>query len=81
MLTHKVVMVIMLMGSDGTYSHGVVPYKDYDSCYASLKWTVDTDRYVHADRVCMSAAAYDKITLIKKPGHTGGSKLDWYPKD
>ena len=80
MLTHKVVMVIMLMGSDGTYSHGIVPFKDYDSCYASLKQAV-AEKYMYSDRVCMNAAAYDKIMMIKKPAPRGATKKDWYPKD
>lgn len=77
MIVHKVVMVMFLYGADGSVASGVVPYRDYDSCWASLKYDVDSTRYVASERVCMSAQALDKL-FIKKP-QVGGPKTDWVP--
>jgi hypothetical protein len=48
-----VIMVMTLISFDGTVSFGVVGYKNYDLCYASLKHPVDKERYQWAERVCM----------------------------
>jgi hypothetical protein len=48
-----VIMVMMLISTDGTTSFGVLTYKNYDDCYASLKHPVDKTRYQWAERVCM----------------------------
>ncbi len=48
-----VIMVMMLIGNDGTTSVGVVPYNSYKECYAGLKRPVDKTRYQWAERVCM----------------------------
>jgi len=73
MLIHNVVMVLLLASNDGSQTLGVIPYKDYDSCYASLGWAIDPSRYVHVDRVCMSGKAFDNFVVlnnkifVKKP--------------
>lgn len=77
MIVHKVVMVMFLYGADGSVASGVVPYQDYDSCWASLKREVDASRYVASERVCMSAQALDRL-FIKKP-QVGGPKENWSP--
>lgn len=76
MVVHKVVMVMFLYGADGSLATGVVPYKDYNSCWAGLKHEVDTTRYIGSDRICMSAQALDKLFI--KP-QTGGLKTNWSP--
>ncbi len=76
MVVHKVVMVMFLYGADGSVASGVVPYKDYDSCWASLKYQVDSTRYIHSDRVCMSAQVLDRIYVKPK---SGGPKANWTP--
>lgn len=77
MIVHKVVMVMFLYGADGSVASGVVPYQDYNSCWASLEREVDASRYVASERVCMSAQALDKL-FIKKP-RVGGPKTNWSP--
>jgi hypothetical protein len=77
MVVHKVVMVMFLYGADGSVASGIVPYKDYNSCWASLKYEVDTTRYIGSERVCMSAQSLDMI-YIKKP-QVGGPKTNWSP--
>lgn len=77
MLVHKVVMVIFLFGADGSVASGVVPYRDYESCWASLKYKVDATLWPHSERVCMSAQILDKIYI--KPSLNGGKKENWVP--
>ena len=70
-------MVLLLASNDGSQTLGVIPYKDYDSCYASLGWAIDPSRYVHVDRVCMSGKAFDNFVVlnnkifVKKPTSSG----------
>ena len=77
MLIHNVVMVLLLAGNDGSQTLGIIPYKDYDSCYKSLEWAIDPSRYVHVDRVCMSGKAFDNVVVlnhkifVKKPTNNG----------
>ncbi len=77
MLKTGVVMVILLMGSDGTVSQGVIPFETFDSCYQSTSHQVD-EKYVYVERICMDTGLYDQLTLPRKekPG-TGGMKSDY----
>ncbi len=71
-----VIMVMTLVSVDGTASVGVVPYKSYKECHASLKHAVDKNRYVYADRVCMNDPSTVN-TLVKVDGKVprdGGAK-------
>lgn len=77
MLKTGVVMLMVLIGHDGTVSKGVVSYDTYDACYRSLRHAVN-ENYSYSDRVCMDAGLYDQMSLpakSSKPGH-GGLKSD-----
>jgi len=76
MLKTGVVMVILLMGSDGTVSRGVIPFETFDSCYQSTQHPVD-EKYVYVERICMDTGMYDQLTLPRKDQHRqGGLKSD-----
>ena len=67
-LNFPVLMLVVLLNTDGTISKGIVPFESYDSCYKSLKHTVDSARYVWSDRVCVSAKLYDRLGSPKNKG-------------
>ena len=66
MLIHNVVMVLLLAGNDGSTTLGVIPYKSYESCYASLKFPINPAMYAHVDRVCMSGKAFDNVVVLNQ---------------
>jgi hypothetical protein len=73
-LTSKVVMLVMLVGPNGSQTTGVVNFDDYESCYVSLHRPISGD-YVHTERVCMSTEIFDRATLVdKKNIKDGGPK-------
>ena len=66
MIIYDVVMVLLLVSNSGTTTLGVIPYKDYDSCYASVKLPVNPGMYAHADRVCMSGKVFDNLIVLNQ---------------
>lgn len=77
MLKSGVVMVMLLVGADGTFTQGTVPFESYEQCHRSLKYQVD-EKYLYAERVCMSAALHDNLTRsTKKFVKDGGPKSDY----
>jgi hypothetical protein len=76
-------MVLLLAGNDGTTTLGVIPYKSYESCYASLKFPINPSMYSYADRVCMSGKAFDNVVMLNQDKVLVQKypKTDWYPKD
>jgi hypothetical protein len=61
-----VVMAMMLFSADGTVSQGVVPYDSYESCWRSLRRSVDIKQYPVSVRVCMDANLYDAVKSATK---------------
>ena len=69
-------MVILLIGTDGTVSRGIVPFETFDSCYQSTQHPVD-EKYTYVERICLDAGVYDQLTLPRKENPvTGGLKSD-----
>ncbi len=79
MIVPGVIMVMTLVSFDGAASVGVVPYKSYKECHASLKHPVDKSRYAYADRVCMNdpSTVNSLATAEGKTPRAGGPKSGW----
>lgn len=60
-LNTPVLMLIVLLGSDGSFSHGVIPFNSYEACHRSISRPVDKARYFWSDRVCMNSNLYDTL--------------------
>ena len=60
-MLNQVVMVLMLLGSDGNAASGVLLFNSYDECYRSLSRPVNAQNYVYSDRICMSSLLFDNL--------------------
>lgn len=58
-MLNQVVMVLMLINSNGGVASGVLPFRSYDECYRSLNLPVNSQHYVYSDRICMNARLFD----------------------
>lgn len=60
-MLNQVVMILMLVSSNGSVASGVLPFRSYDECYQSLNRPINSQHYVYSDRICMNAALFDLL--------------------